>query len=140
MLNFFPNFDRKATNLAFFCDLQLHGVLIKLSARGTQLRISHLRYTLLCSQPNVLLLKRFDRLPMASALISMICFGEHESLDHKNLKNKRKKDELGKISMRDITMKHSNRDSTRMRTVTAARLRDCISNMASQNGALDNKI
>ena len=27
---------------------------------------------------------------MASALISMICFGKHESLDHKKLKNKRK--------------------------------------------------
>ena len=56
MLYYVPDLDRKATNLAFFCDLQLHGVLIKRSARGTQLRISHLQdmYILLCSQPNAL--------------------------------------------------------------------------------------
>ena len=37
MLYYVPDLDRKAPNLAFFRDLQLHGLLIKRSTRGTQL-------------------------------------------------------------------------------------------------------
>ena len=60
MLYYVPDLDRKATNLAFFRDLQLHRVLIKRSTRGTQLWIHTFGTCIFFYAPNRMLYSAVD--------------------------------------------------------------------------------
>lgn len=82
---------------------------------------------------------------MASALISMICFGKHESLDHKKLKNKRKngrtykKDEHG-LPCRSNSLMKSARSACEISRRTRTEIQRACEQLPLCNYATENPI